>query len=224
MAVDVRYVGTRGVDQWSTLNYNTRDIETNGFIDEFKLAVANLKANNASGGADAPAASRTSVRARARTRCRSTLAYLIGPSGNAGTFRRYTGTIWTSTAITQDMVFLNPSPTNAAADLDGDATRRANAVDGGLPGELLRAESDGETVQRHRQRRVPRLPRAADRPAASALAGPLGQRQLPVRDGRGLGVRRLPLRPDDGAVRATCGMRSRRSGTGRFPSAAVSAT
>ena len=50
MAVDVRYVGTRGVDQWSTLNYNTRDIESNGFLNEFKLAVANLKANNEAGG------------------------------------------------------------------------------------------------------------------------------------------------------------------------------
>ena len=50
MAVDVRYVGTRGVDQWSTLNYNTRDIETNGFLNEFKNAVANLKANNEAGG------------------------------------------------------------------------------------------------------------------------------------------------------------------------------
>ena len=50
MAVDVRYVGTRGVDQWSTLNYNTRDIEANGFFNEFKAAVANLKANNIAGG------------------------------------------------------------------------------------------------------------------------------------------------------------------------------
>ena len=52
MAVDIRYVGTRGVDQWSTLNYNARDVETNGFINEFRAAVANLKANNQSGAAN----------------------------------------------------------------------------------------------------------------------------------------------------------------------------
>src|SRR5688572_32992868 len=49
MAVDVRYVGTRGVDQWSTLNYNERDIINNGFLQEVNLAVANLMTNNESG-------------------------------------------------------------------------------------------------------------------------------------------------------------------------------
>ena len=47
MAAEIRYVGTRGVDQWSELNYNERNLIENGFIDEFKLAVANLTANNA---------------------------------------------------------------------------------------------------------------------------------------------------------------------------------
>jgi hypothetical protein len=45
MAAEIRYVGTRGVDQWSELNYNERDLLGNGFYDEFKLAVANLQAN-----------------------------------------------------------------------------------------------------------------------------------------------------------------------------------
>src|SRR5919197_1412005 len=48
-AMEIRYVGTRGVDQWSELNWNERNIIENGFFDEFKLAMANLKANNASG-------------------------------------------------------------------------------------------------------------------------------------------------------------------------------
>ena len=47
MALEVRYVGTRGVNQWSTLNYNERNVIENGFLDEFKLAMANLQANNA---------------------------------------------------------------------------------------------------------------------------------------------------------------------------------
>ena len=72
MAIDIRYVGTRGLDQWSTLNYNTRDLENNGFTDEFLLAVNNLKVNNAVGRRDPQGASSTSARAPAPTRCRST--------------------------------------------------------------------------------------------------------------------------------------------------------
>jgi hypothetical protein len=132
MAVDVRYVGTRGVDQWSTLNYNTRDVETNHFIDEFRMAVANLKANNASGVAGRTGSFGYFGPGTGTNPLPIYTAYLIGPSGNAGTFP-YTGTVWTSTAITQDMVFINASPTNGAADLDGDATRRANAIAAGLP-------------------------------------------------------------------------------------------
>ena len=48
MAVDIRYVGTRGVNQWSTIDYNERQhLIENGFVDEFRLAMANLQANNA---------------------------------------------------------------------------------------------------------------------------------------------------------------------------------
>ena len=38
MAIDVRYVGTRGVNQWSELNYNERNLIENGFFNEFRLA------------------------------------------------------------------------------------------------------------------------------------------------------------------------------------------
>ena len=53
MAVDVRYVGTRGWNQWSELNYNDvrgENLVTNGFMDEFRLAMSNLTANNTAGG------------------------------------------------------------------------------------------------------------------------------------------------------------------------------
>src|SRR5262245_43604018 len=53
MAVELRYVGTRGVNQWSTLNYNERNVIENGFLDEFKLAMRNLQANNVAGGSRA---------------------------------------------------------------------------------------------------------------------------------------------------------------------------
>ena len=45
MAVEVRYVGTRLVDGTATENWNEVNWTTNGFLDEFKLAQANLMAN-----------------------------------------------------------------------------------------------------------------------------------------------------------------------------------
>src|SRR6185503_6149134 len=127
MAVDVRYVGTRGVDQWSTLNYNARDLEGNGFLDEFKLAVANLKANNEAGGARTGSFGYQGP-GTGTNPLPTYVSYLLGPGFNPTSTGTYTGTIWTNTNITQDMVFVNPSPGNSAADLDGDSTRRANAI------------------------------------------------------------------------------------------------
>ena len=131
MAVDIRYVGTKGVNQWSELDYNTRDIQFNGFIDEFKLAMANLRANNAAGGTRANsfayfgAGSGTSP-------LPIYLAY-INASRDANNSAAYTGNTWTATGFTQDMAFRNPSPGNSAADLDGDNTRRTNAIAAGMP-------------------------------------------------------------------------------------------
>ena len=62
MAVEVRYVGTRGVNQWSTLNYNERNLIENGFYDEFLKARANLP------GACGGWLHRNAVRTRARSR------------------------------------------------------------------------------------------------------------------------------------------------------------
>ena len=55
----------KGVNQWSTLNYNERNVIENGFLDQFKLAMRNLEANNRAA-ARAPAPSRTSAPAAAR--------------------------------------------------------------------------------------------------------------------------------------------------------------
>jgi hypothetical protein len=146
MAVEFRYVGTKGVDQWSTLNYNTRDIERNGFLDEFRLAVANLQANNAAGGA------RTGSFAffgpdTGTSPLPIYLAYLVG-STNATNAGSYTGTAWTDTALTGDLIFQNPSPVNSSADLDGNLTRRNQALAAGLPANffLLNPDVNGNSV------------------------------------------------------------------------------
>ena len=101
MAVEARYVGTRGVNQWSTLNYNELNILENGFYDEFMLAMANFQANNAAGGtrtlvrvlwawaADVAAADRISpisTRAATRTMRRPTPARRGRAPGSPGTW------------------------------------------------------------------------------------------------------------------------------------------
>ncbi|MFN7927601.1 MAG: TonB-dependent receptor [Blastocatellia bacterium] len=48
--VEVRYVGNHGVKLWRQYNLNETNIIENGFANEFKLAQANLIANNAAGG------------------------------------------------------------------------------------------------------------------------------------------------------------------------------
>ena len=50
MSIEARYLGARTKDNWRTNNYNEINIIENGFLDEFKLAMANLQANNAAGG------------------------------------------------------------------------------------------------------------------------------------------------------------------------------
>jgi len=129
MAVDIRYVGTRGVDQWSSLNYNERDLVTNGFFNEFQQAMANLRANQAAGRGNSFAYFGAGT---GTSPLPTYLAYLNGRA-DASNAAAYTGTNWTNTGLTQDMAFRNPSPGNSAADLDGSATFRAQAIAAGLP-------------------------------------------------------------------------------------------
>ena len=131
MAAEVRYVGTRGVDQWSDLNYNEIDIETNGFYQEFRLAMANLQANNAAGGSRAGSFAYFGTDS-GTTPLPTFLAYLNGRT-NAGDAAAYTGGNWTSTAITGDMARHNPNPFSTAADLDETSGFRTNAINAGLP-------------------------------------------------------------------------------------------
>jgi hypothetical protein len=144
MAVEVRYVGTKGVDQWSDLNYNERNLIENGFLSEFKLAMANLQANNLAGGLRAGSFAYFGP-GTGTTPLPTYLAYING-SRDASNAGAYSGGTWTNTALTQDMVRTNPQPGNSATDLDGDATRRASAIAAGLPANFFVLNPDAGTV------------------------------------------------------------------------------
>lgn len=134
MAVDVRYVGTRGSDQWSELNYNAirgESLLNNGFLDEFKMAMANLQANNAAG--DSRAGSfRYFGPGTGTSPLPIYLAYFNG-SANATDTSAYSGSNWTNSTFVSRLARHNANLVSAANDLDGNSTRRSNAVRAGLP-------------------------------------------------------------------------------------------
>jgi len=136
MAVEIRYVGTRGEQQWSTLNYNGirgENIQANGFFNEFKLAMANLAANNAAGGARAGSFAYFGA-GTGTNPLPIYLAYFNGRTDatNAAAYTGGTAT-WSSTTFAARLSPASPSPITAAGDLDGNSTRRANAAAAGLP-------------------------------------------------------------------------------------------
>jgi hypothetical protein len=147
-AVDVRYVGTRGWNQWSELNYN--DLETlqeNGFLAEFQRAVQNLRANNASGVTNRRGSFAYFGEGTGTTPLPIYLAYLNG-SRDSGNPTAYTGgtQTWTNTAITQDLVHVAPAPFNSAADLDGNLTRRQQGAAAGYPANFFVVNPDMNQV------------------------------------------------------------------------------
>ena len=147
-AMELRYLGTRGMNQWSTLNYNERNVIENGFLDEFKRAMANLRANNSSGAADRRGSFAYFGAGTGTSPLPIYLAYLNGRR-DADNPAAYTGgaQTWTNTTFAGRLVFTNPNPNfvssqtstaananaNAAGDLDNNLTFRNNALAAGLP-------------------------------------------------------------------------------------------
>jgi hypothetical protein len=135
-AVDVRYVGTRGVNQWTETNYNSirgENIVANGFINEFRLAQQNLRANNAADGNRLGSIAYFGP-GTATSPLPTYLAYIQGrPASDAANAALYTSSRWTNSTFAGLHVLVRPDPTGAAGDLDGDSGRRSNAISAGLP-------------------------------------------------------------------------------------------
>lgn len=140
MAFDLRYVGTRSRDLWRVYDYNEVNIIENGFLNEFRLAQGNLRANIAAGrGANF----RYFGPGTGTSPLPIFLAYFSGvPASQAGDPSRYTATTFTDNTFLTPMATFNPQPRTAANALDADAARRANALAAGLPANFLVANPD----------------------------------------------------------------------------------
>ena len=138
MAIDVRYVGTRLMNGWTTENWNEINIVENNFLDEFKLAQANLRAHVAAGcGTTGNPACSFAYRGpgTGTSPLPTYLAYFARiPASRASDPASYTGvTQFTNSAWTGHLGEYEPDPLDAGNDLHANATFRANALAAGLP-------------------------------------------------------------------------------------------
>ena len=145
MAVEIRYVGTRLVDGTATENWNEINWTSNGFLEEFKKAQANLAANIAAGRGN------TFAYFGANSGTSPLPIYVANFNGvkaaDAGNAALYTGTNWTNTARLAELASRNPNPGAAAATLYGNATFRSNmATTAGYPRNFFVLNPDVNTA------------------------------------------------------------------------------
>jgi Carboxypeptidase regulatory-like domain len=143
-AIEVRYVGSRHLNDWDSININEPNITTNNFLNEFRAAQANLRANIAAGRgatfAYAGAGSGTNPLPIFLAH------YNAQNAANAGNAALYSGTQWTNATNLGFLAAMNPNPwgfaTAGASGLIGNATFRNNAVAAGLPANFFVANPD----------------------------------------------------------------------------------
>ena len=149
ISLEARYIRTDSYGGWTlrnlsgALNYNEINIVENKFIDEFRVAQANLVANIAAG--------KGSTFAYTGVPGTSPLPIFLAnlnASSAATDTSKYTGLGWTNTTLVQSMFALNPNPQTAASNLRTNATYRANSVAAGLPSNffVVNPEVNNSTV------------------------------------------------------------------------------
>ncbi len=145
MAVEVRYLGTRARDLWTTYNYNEVNIVENGFLEEFRNAQRNLQANLAAGRGTTFAYFGPGT---GTVPLPIYLAYFSGvPPALAGDPARYTSSLFRSSNFTNPLATYNPNPytpasASSTSGLFGTPARRANALAAGLPANFFIANPD----------------------------------------------------------------------------------
>ncbi|HMZ19934.1 MAG TPA: hypothetical protein PLD20_18500, partial [Blastocatellia bacterium] len=135
--IEARYVGNRALNFRQSFNLNEINIVENGFLNEFKLAQANLQANllvpTAQGGG---AHFRYRGPGTGTSPLPITLAYFSGrvdPNAAAS----YTSTNFASATFINTLALNNAAPTTFASSLYTNATFRTNAANAGLPVNLF---------------------------------------------------------------------------------------
>jgi hypothetical protein len=131
MALEVRYVGTRNLQTFTSMNLNEINTVENGFLSEFKLAMANLQSNIAAGRGNTFKYAGTGT---GTSPLPITLAYFSGiPASQASDTTKYTSSQFTSSTYVNTLAQYNPVPTTFASSLYSTPAQRANAVNAGLP-------------------------------------------------------------------------------------------
>jgi hypothetical protein len=144
-AFEVRYVGTRSRDGWTTYNFNEANIVENGFLEEFRSAQQNLQANIAAGRG-------TNFRyygpGTGTSPLPTYLAYFsaVNPA-NAGNPALYNSSLFANSNFVNPLTMRNPNPftpasTSSSSGLYGSPVRRANALAAGLPANFFVANPD----------------------------------------------------------------------------------
>lgn len=135
MALEVRYLATRYKRGLFTYNLNEPNIVENGFLNEFKLAEANLQANIAAGrgsnfkyyGPNTGTSPLPII-----------LAYFSGiPASQANDPSKYISSQFSTSTFLNTLAVNNPNPccgtSSFSYNLYNDAGRRSNALNAGLP-------------------------------------------------------------------------------------------
>ena len=139
--LEARYVGNRGLKLWRQLNLNETNILENGFLNEFKLAQANLQANIAHS-CGSTFRYFGSAPTGANAACTGTsplptiLRYFSG-AVDPNDATKYTSSNFTSTTFVNPLFRNSANALGFASSLYADATRRANAAAAGLPANLF---------------------------------------------------------------------------------------
>lgn len=129
MAIEVRYVGNRALDFRQSFNVNEANIIENKFLDEFKLAQANLQANIAAGRGNnfryfGPGTGTSPLPI--------TLAH-FGGKVDPNLAASYSSTNFASATFINTLAANNAAPFTFASSLYTNATFRNNATAAGLP-------------------------------------------------------------------------------------------
>ncbi|HYO63867.1 MAG TPA: TonB-dependent receptor [Pyrinomonadaceae bacterium] len=155
VVVEARYVGTRGVKLWRQYDINETNTVESGLFNEFRLAQANLAANNAAGGARAGSFGYFGP-GTGTSPLPISLAHFTGlnifnnipltaannPANLAASYSNAANSPFRSSAFLTPLFANNASPVGFANQLMGTAGRRAAAITSGLPANLFVVNPD----------------------------------------------------------------------------------